>query len=140
MVQSKREQFDAAVAHIRSKKKHGVLMEKSKRDKIIDALRATSAESSSKCKLSEVYNWQSKYTLTMTGDENVLMKKGKIIAVFEEVYDILQDSHLRTGHGGRDILLNEISQNYANITREYVMEFLKLCQECELKKGKARKS
>src|SRR5437867_338979 len=88
MVLSKREQFDAAISNIGSKKKHGVLMEKDKRDRIIDALRATSAESSSKSKLPEVYNWQSKYTLTMIGDEYLLTKKGKRIAVIEEVYDI----------------------------------------------------
>ena len=55
------------------------------------------------------------------------------------MFDIIHKTHLRVGHGGRNILYRKIDENYANITRNWVMSYLELCIICEKKKKLPKK-
>ena len=105
---------------------------------IIDAL--VQVENGGKAQ-GEVNNWVRRYEVKMFSDEKVLYRRsGKRLAPLEEMFTIIHDSHIRTGHGGRDVIVKDVTKKYPNITREIIMEYLKLCKECALKKGKAKKS
>lgn len=49
------------------------------------------------------------------------------------LFEILLDIHINTGHGGRDRMLSAASEKYANITAEVILIFLELCESCTLK-------
>ena len=57
----------------------------------------------------------------------------------DEVYDILNDTHLAIGHGGRTRMLKEIQKKYRNITVEQIMLDLNLCETCQKKANHKRK-
>ena len=57
----------------------------------------------------------------------------------DEVYDILNDTHLAIGHGGRTRMLKEIQKKYRNITVEQIMLYLNLCETCQKKANHKRK-
>ena len=50
----------------------------------------------------------------------------------EEMYDVLLEVHTNLGHRGRDAMLKEVSNKYANITRQVIELFLKNCHQCIL--------
>jgi hypothetical protein len=52
------------------------------------------------------------------------------------MYSIVLRAHLNTGHGGRDNMLKEVNKKYANVTRNVLNLFKKMCEECQLKKRK----
>jgi hypothetical protein len=52
------------------------------------------------------------------------------------MYSIVLRAHLNTGHGGRDNMLKEVNKKYANVTRNFLNLFKKMCEECQLKKRK----
>lgn len=56
----------------------------------------------------------------------------------EELYNIIHDVHLQTGHGGRNRMEHELNAKYKNITRECLMIYLNLCELCQ-RKGKTVK-
>lgn len=63
----------------------------------------------------------------------------KYFATIDEIFDIIHDVHLATGHGGRNRIINEISYKYKNVTTEAVMLYLSLCQVCQQKsRGKKK--
>ncbi|XP_073962116.1 uncharacterized protein isoform X2 [Choristoneura fumiferana] len=62
-----------------------------------------------------------------------------------EIFQILHDTHLTVGHGGRNRMEKELKMHYKNITREMIVIYLNLCDGCEKKysvpkKGKERKA
>ncbi|KAI6647184.1 KRAB-A domain-containing protein 2-like isoform X2 [Oopsacas minuta] len=59
---------------------------------------------------------------------------------FEELFDIIHAAHLSTGHSGKVLMEHKLSEAYANITREHICTYLQLCEKCQLKKSKFRKS
>ncbi|KAI6648407.1 hypothetical protein LOD99_14085 [Oopsacas minuta] len=59
---------------------------------------------------------------------------------FEELFDIIHAAHLSTGHSGKILMEHKLSEDYANITREHICTYLQLCEKCQLKKSKVRKS
>lgn len=48
----------------------------------------------------------------------------------DELFDILHDSHIAIGHGGRDRMVYELKTKYSNITKETIMIYLSLCMHC----------
>ena len=48
--------------------------------------------------------------------------------------------HNSTGHSGKILMRYKLSEDYANITREQICIYLQLCEKCQLKKTKIRKS
>ncbi|XP_032695845.1 KRAB-A domain-containing protein 2 isoform X1 [Lontra canadensis] len=48
----------------------------------------------------------------------------------EELFDILHDTHLNIGHGGRTRMLKELQGKYGNVTKEVIVLYLTLCKQC----------
>nr|XP_025714346.1 SCAN domain-containing protein 3 [Callorhinus ursinus] len=57
----------------------------------------------------------------------------------EELFDILHDTHLSIGHGGRTRMEKELQAKYKNITKEVIMLYLTLCRSCQQKNSKLKK-
>nr|XP_025842280.1 SCAN domain-containing protein 3 [Vulpes vulpes] len=57
----------------------------------------------------------------------------------EELFDILHDTHLSIGHGGRTRMEKELQAKYKNITKEVIMLYLTLCKPCQQKNSKLKK-
>lgn len=57
----------------------------------------------------------------------------------EDLFDILHDTHLSIGHGGRTRMEKELQAKYKNITKEVIMLYLTLCKPCQQKNSKLRK-
>lgn len=49
----------------------------------------------------------------------------------DELYDIIHEIHLNSGHAGRNKMLKLIQQKYKNITYEAVMIYINLCKVCQ---------
>ena len=43
-------------------------------------------------------------------------------------------AHKETGHGGRDRMIKQLNNGYANISRDAIELFLSLCENCNMKK------
>ena len=52
----------------------------------------------------------------------------------EEMFDIVRSSHIATGHGDRDRMLNEVKKKYANISVQTIELFKSLCTQCQKKR------
>ncbi|KAF4013624.1 hypothetical protein G4228_005135, partial [Cervus hanglu yarkandensis] len=57
----------------------------------------------------------------------------------EDLFDILHDTHLSIGHGGRTRMEKELQAKYKNITKEVIMLYLALCKPCQQKNSKLKK-
>ncbi|XP_066978151.1 KRAB-A domain-containing protein 2-like isoform X1 [Macrobrachium rosenbergii] len=56
-----------------------------------------------------------------------------------ELFDVLHDTHLAIGHGGRDRMLKELSPKYKNITRHDIELYIRLCEPCQKKQKGVKK-
>ena len=56
------------------------------------------------------------------------------------MYPIIRQSHTAVGHGGFHKTYNDLKTHYANISREVIKTFLKLCEHCALKKKRSELS
>jgi hypothetical protein len=57
----------------------------------------------------------------------------------DELFNILSETHIRTGHGGRTRMLKELQVRYKNITYEVIMLYLNLCKQCQMKYSAPKK-
>lgn len=57
----------------------------------------------------------------------------------DELFDILYNTHLSLGHGGRDRMNHQLTQRYKNITLTHIKIFLELCESCHQKKSGCKK-
>jgi hypothetical protein len=57
----------------------------------------------------------------------------------DELFNILSETHIRTGHGGRTRMLKELQVRYKNITYEVIMLYLNLCKQCQMKHSAPKK-
>ncbi|KRZ01635.1 KRAB-A domain-containing protein 2, partial [Trichinella zimbabwensis] len=79
--------------------------------------------------------------LCLNNTERLLdARSGRYFISVEEMFDVIHDVHLTTGHGGRDRILYEVKKKYANVTRLAVKTFIELCENCQLKQTTSRKS
>lgn len=51
----------------------------------------------------------------------------------EDLFEVLWNTHSSIGHGSRNRMEYECKKLYCNVTRECIMEFLKLCVACQKK-------
>jgi len=84
--------------------------------------------------------------LTIGGEEKLIapVKENngeiKYYACYENLFNILEETHVAVGHGGRTRMLKECSRKYKNITVEAIMTYLKLCEPCQKKQKTLKKS
>ncbi|XP_050056256.1 KRAB-A domain-containing protein 2-like [Aphis gossypii] len=57
----------------------------------------------------------------------------------EDLFDIIHDAHIKTGHGRRTRVISELQTKYKNITYESVTLFLSLCVQCQRKQKVPKK-
>ena len=62
--------------------------------------------------------------------------KPAIYLYLEEVYDKIYEEHKSIGDQGRDRTYKKCKESYANITKQTIEIFLKLCYECIMKKSR----
>lgn len=77
------------------------------------------------------------------GEERLIvpLKEGEPMIFYvtnEDLFDVLTEAHLTTGHGGRDKMLDTLKKKYKNVTAEVVKIFIPLCGVC-LGKKKTKK-
>lgn len=48
----------------------------------------------------------------------------------EDLFQVLNDAHITTGHGGRDRMVRHLKSKYKNITYKDILIFLSLCDTC----------
>jgi len=60
----------------------------------------------------------------------MMIKKYDFFVSIEEMYDIIDYTHKKMNHGGRDRLWPILSKQYANIPREVIQTYLKMCDYC----------
>ena len=63
-----------------------------------------------------------------------------IFVTKEELFNVIHEMHLLAGHGARDVMFHKAKEKYANVTREVLQLYTNLCEDCQLKKKKVRKS
>lgn len=59
--------------------------------------------------------------------------KGKLIYYItkDEIYDIINNIHLKTNHGSKNVVIKYLNARYKNITYESVNIYLSLCKVCK---------
>jgi hypothetical protein len=79
-------------------------------------------------------------TLGVVVDDNnevpqeVLLHDNLLVAVQEQLYDLLCYCHGMSGHGGRDKTCSLIRKHYTWVPKDLVSSFVKACPTCVLKK------
>ncbi|XP_059152523.1 KRAB-A domain-containing protein 2-like [Physella acuta] len=57
----------------------------------------------------------------------------------EELFDLINETHLKIGHGGRTRMEKELKRKYKNITKEIITMYLRLCKPCQTKLSNPKK-
>lgn len=74
------------------------------------------------------------------GNEKKLVARGegniRYFLPADELFDVIDGIHDAIGHAGRDKMLAEASQSFANITKEMVCLYLSMCEICQQRKVK----
>ena len=66
--------------------------------------------------------------------QEVLLHDNLLVAVQEQLYDLLCYCHGMTGHGGRDKTCSLIRKHYTWVPKDLVSSFIKACPTCIMKK------
>ena len=77
----------------------------------------------------DIVDVQGKQRLVAARTEND-DKEIRFFVSIEEMYDIIDYTHKKMNHGGRDRLWPILSKQYANIPREVIQTYLKMCDYC----------
>ena len=91
---------------------------------------------STKNKITLQYRRVSRFDVLVIGDTKRLVARGEKVKYFlpmEEIFDVIESSHISIGHGGRDRMKQEISKKYANITIDMINIYLAMCETCQKK-------
>ncbi|KAH7720697.1 KRAB-A domain-containing protein 2-like [Aphelenchoides avenae] len=77
----------------------------------------------------------------ITVDENgvptqKLVRRGTshLYVAIEDLFEVIHDAHLQLKHAGRNSLQRFFRDRYCNITKDCIMTYLHLCQDCPRKK------
>ncbi|XP_072380793.1 KRAB-A domain-containing protein 2-like [Diabrotica undecimpunctata] len=91
-------------------------------------------------KTSEEYQRLSRYDIVKIGNVEKLVVPVKndrdpiVYYVFmEETFDIIHETHISIGHGGRNRMMKKLKTKYKNITVVFVKVYLNLCVPCQKK-------
>lgn len=86
------------------------------------------------------YRMKHKYdVINFCGKERLIKpmtdeKKNVLLYVTnEELFDIIHTAHITIKHGGRTKMISELSKNYCNVTTEFIMLYIRLCEHCQKK-------
>ncbi|XP_057657392.1 KRAB-A domain-containing protein 2-like [Diorhabda carinulata] len=61
----------------------------------------------------------------VTDQENI-----KYYVFDEELFGVLNEAHISTGHGGRDRMIEQLKGKFQNVTTKDILLFLRLCEPC----------
>ena len=108
---------------------------------------SSEVESEKRKRTTEEANWARRYSIQCIEQSMILYNHGekgeneqpKRVVKKEELFDVLTSTHKRLGHAGRDLMWKELRGDYHGISNEILEIFVKLCPECELKKGTPKK-
>ncbi|XP_018564473.2 KRAB-A domain-containing protein 2-like [Anoplophora glabripennis] len=103
-----------------------------------------SAKSKKSHKKPEDYQRLRRFDIMAVGETEKLIVpvKDNMIRYYvknNEIFQILHDTHLSVGHGGRNRMEKELNFRYKNITREMIAIYLNLCESCEKKRSVPKK-
>jgi len=136
---SKCEKFYSEFAKIRENEKRLYMPEKATYDEILNFLKDD--QKNPERDPNAYSNWKKRYTLGEIGEKMFLFVGDKRVVIYEELFDILQRSHVEnTGHGGRDIMYKDLASSFYGISTKAINIYIKMCGDCELKKARVRKS
>ena len=93
-------------------------------------------------KTSAQYRRIKRFNVLEFGDTKKLVTRGEPVKYYlpmEDIFYVIDLSHIAVGHGGRDRLKVGTSRNYANITTDMINIFLSLCETCQKKKKLGKK-
>ena len=141
MAEEKKAKFLSLImGRVQTKAGNNRLLTKEEHDKIITRLRVLQGGADKK-NLKDLNNYKS-YEFADYNGSYVLYKRNTTERAVpaEEIFDILASAHGATGHGGRDVMWKHLHGKFHNITKEQVMLFINLCEECQLKRVRAKKS
>lgn len=65
----------------------------------------------------------------------VVCHEGKPVAVREQLYQVLTESHNRAQHGGRDKTSAEVRKHYSWVPKELIARFVRHCPSCTLRRS-----
>ena len=81
--------------------------------------------------------------LNIGGEENLTVplsaeKKTEILYYvnFDELFNVMHEAHIAVGHGGRTRMIKELNRKYKNVTVEFIVTYLRLCEPCQKKTKK----
>lgn len=74
--------------------------------------------------------------LTLENSKKVVLRGEpvKYYLPMEEMFDVIESSHIIVGYGGRDRLKVEITRKYVHVFLHIINVFLALCEACQKKK------
>ncbi|XP_035207888.1 KRAB-A domain-containing protein 2-like [Stegodyphus dumicola] len=55
------------------------------------------------------------------------------------LFDIIYETHVSIGHGGRDHIIKQLNRRYKNITQNDIKLFLSVCESCQQKRNMRKK-
>lgn len=73
------------------------------------------------------FDGKEKLTAPDIGDSNIILYNVNT----EKLFDLLQNTRLKLGHGDCTLLEKELPTKYINITKEAITLYLHLCNPCQ---------
>lgn len=93
-----------------------------------------------------MYRRLKRFDVLKTGNDEKLITpvaEGSTKFVFyvknEEMYDILHNTHLKIGHGGKHKMFAEVKKKYKNVSQEVIKMYLKYCEPCQTRMKSKKK-
>ncbi|XP_017772779.1 PREDICTED: uncharacterized protein LOC108559909 isoform X2 [Nicrophorus vespilloides] len=126
-------------------KANGALMTN---DRYLELIKDVKHAKSCKKKVPRDYWLLHRYDVVTIQDIEKLIKPMKVFnyaeVVFyvkkDDLFDVLYDVHLQTGHKGRDTMVKVIRRKYKNVTQEQILIFLETCEVCQRKKSEKKRA
>lgn len=130
---------------IANKNSNNVYLSKSTYSEILEEMETAKSKKCYKSALD--YQRLKRYdVLSVRGESKLigpLLKEDAKIKYFvscDQLFDIIHNSHLSTGHGGRKKMLKDLNEKYKNVTVESIILYLSLCKACQQNTKGKRKS
>lgn len=131
--------FNEKSLEIKSKKgKNHQLFTRDEYFSFLNKVKATKEKT--KHKTPEDYQRLSRYDIVNIGNTQKLVVPVKderdpliYYTYLEENFNIIHETHISIGHGGRTRMVKELKNKYKNITLELITIYLNLCKPCQKK-------